>query len=221
MQSVSRLLRTKIGFLEKKFCLKLCHQFLPQFPDCCLTQWISDLAAHTNWYDVSTLKDADNFSLRVEAWPRKWVLCSITFEVEGEVAHSCPTLCDPVDCNLRVFSIHGILQARILEWIAVSFSRGSSRPRDLTRVSRIGGRRFNVWATREALSYLNCFAFLFGGRSIDFTACLSPLWSKGVEVCLPCLWQCYQTAHDTTFIQSTNVYWVPPLHQVLNLDTVE
>ena len=52
---------------------------------------------------------------------------------EGEVAQPCPTLCDPMDCNLLGFSIHGILQARILEWIAISFSRGSSRPRDRTR----------------------------------------------------------------------------------------
>ena len=69
---------------------------------------------------------------------------------EGEVAQSCPTLCDPVDCSLPGFSIHEILQARRLEWIAISFSRGSSRPRDRTQVSRIGGRCFNLWATREA-----------------------------------------------------------------------
>ena len=65
-------------------------------------------------------------------------------KVEGEVAQSCPTLCDPMDCNLLGFSIHGILQARILEWIAISFSRGSSRPRDQTQVSHIGGRHFNL-----------------------------------------------------------------------------
>ena len=53
-------------------------------------------------------------------------------EGEGEVAQSCPTLCDPMDCNLLGFSVHGILQARILEWIAISFSKGSSRPRDRT-----------------------------------------------------------------------------------------
>ena len=46
----------------------------------------------------------------------------------GEVAQLCLTLCNPVDCNLLGFSVHGILQARILEWIAISFSRGSSRP---------------------------------------------------------------------------------------------
>ena len=47
-------------------------------------------------------------------------------------------------------SLHGILQARVLEWVAISFSRGSSRPRDQTQVSHIPGRRFNLWATREA-----------------------------------------------------------------------
>ena len=50
-------------------------------------------------------------------------------------------------------SVHGILQARIVEWVAISFSRGSSRPRDRTLVSRIAGRRFNLWATREALTF--------------------------------------------------------------------
>ena len=57
-----------------------------------------------------------------------------------EVARLCPTLCDPMDCSLPGFSIHGILQARILEWVTISFSRGSSQPRDQTRVSSIGGR---------------------------------------------------------------------------------
>ena len=59
-------------------------------------------------------------------------------------AQSCLTLCDPVDCSLPSFSVHGILQARILEWVTISFSRGSSCPRHQTQVSRIGGRRFNL-----------------------------------------------------------------------------
>ena len=50
-------------------------------------------------------------------------------ESESEVAQSCLTLCDPVDCNPPGFSIHGILQARILKWVAISFSRGSSQSR--------------------------------------------------------------------------------------------
>ena len=49
---------------------------------------------------------------------------------ESEVAQSCLTLCDPMDCSLPGSSIRGIFQARILEWVAVSFSRRSSRPRD-------------------------------------------------------------------------------------------
>ena len=49
---------------------------------------------------------------------------------QSEVAQSCLTLCDPMDCSLPDFSIHGILQSRILEWVAISFSRRSSRPRD-------------------------------------------------------------------------------------------
>ena len=68
---------------------------------------------------------------------------------ESEVAQSCPTLCDPVDCSPPGSSVHGILQARILEWVAISFSRGYSRPREWTKVSLIAGRRFNLWATME------------------------------------------------------------------------
>ena len=63
---------------------------------------------------------------------------------------SCPTLCDPVDCRPSGSSVHGISQARILEWVAISFSRGSSRPRDRTQVFCIAGRCFNLWATRKA-----------------------------------------------------------------------
>ena len=57
--------------------------------------------------------------------------------------------CDPVDGSLPGSSVHGILKTRILQWVAISFSRGSSRPRDRTWVSRIVGRRFTVWATSQ------------------------------------------------------------------------
>ena len=60
-----------------------------------------------------------------------------------------------MDCSPPGSSVHGTLQARVLEWAAISFSRGSSRPRDQTQVSRIAGRRFNLWATREAHSIYN------------------------------------------------------------------
>ena len=50
--------------------------------------------------------------------------------MNSEIAQSCPTLCDPMDCSLSDSSNHGISQARVLEWIAISFSRGPSRPRN-------------------------------------------------------------------------------------------
>ena len=74
---------------------------------------------------------------------------------ESEVAQSCPTLCDPMDCSLLGFSVHGIFQARVLEWVAISFSRGSFWLRDRTQVSHIVGKRFTLWATREAVRLRN------------------------------------------------------------------
>ena len=67
---------------------------------------------------------------------------------ESESAQSCPTLWDPVD-----HTVHGILQARILEWVAFPFSRGSSQPRDPTQVSRTAGGFFTSWVTKEAQEY--------------------------------------------------------------------
>ena len=59
-----------------------------------------------------------------------------------------------MDCSPTGSSVHGILQARILEWVAISFSRGSSRPRDQTQVSHTAGRCLNLWPTREANIYV-------------------------------------------------------------------
>ena len=79
-----------------------------------------------------------------------------------EVAQSCPTLCNPIDCSLPVSSVHGIFQARVLEWGAIFFSRGSSQPRDQTQVSYIVGRRFTVWAT--SVRWGKCRSSLWGLR---------------------------------------------------------
>ena len=73
-----------------------------------------------------------------ETW---WLLFFIVVVL---VAESCRTLCDPMDCSPPGFSVHGILQARILEWVAISFSRVSSWPRDWTRVSCIAGWFFTT-----------------------------------------------------------------------------
>ena len=67
------------------------------------------------------------------------VLQDIKEEVKVLFAQLCPTLCGPVDCSPPGSSVHGILQARILEWVAIPFSRGSSQPRDQTWISRIEG----------------------------------------------------------------------------------
>ena len=55
--------------------------------------------------------------------------------MRAESLQSCPILCDPVDCSPAGSSVHGISQARVLEWIAISFSRGSSQPRNQTHIS--------------------------------------------------------------------------------------
>ena len=71
-------------------------------------------------------------------------------KVKVLVAQSCLTLCNPVRCNQPGPSVHGILQARILEWVAIPFSRRSSWPRDQTQTFCIASRFFTIWPTREA-----------------------------------------------------------------------
>ena len=77
------------------------------------------------------------------------LLIYFLYESESEVAQSCRTLCDSMDCSLPGSSVHGIFQARILEWVAISFSMRSSPPRNRTWVSHIVGTHFTIWATRE------------------------------------------------------------------------
>ena len=72
------------------------------------------------------------------------------FKVKVKVAQSCQTLCNPMD-----YKVHGILQVRILEWVAFPFSRGSSQPRDRTWVSCIAGGFFTNWGIRETLWFEN------------------------------------------------------------------
>ena len=65
-------------------------------------------------------------------------------------AQSCPDLCDLTGCSPPGSSVHGILQARVLEWVAMPFSRGAPQPRHRTWVSCFAGRLFANWTTREA-----------------------------------------------------------------------
>ena len=76
-------------------------------------------------------------------------------ESESEVAQSCPTLCDPMDCSLPCSSVHGIFKARVLKWVAISFSRGSSWPRNQSQVS-------SLWILYQ-LNYQGCQPFKTSG----------------------------------------------------------
>ena len=85
-----------------------------------------------------------------------------SLERESEVVQLCLTLCDYIDCSLPGSSVHGIFQAIVLEWIAISFSGGCSQPRARSRVSHIVDRRFTRCATREVLTVLRRIQFTLG-----------------------------------------------------------
>ena len=70
----------------------------------------------------------------------------ITLTIKSSVllAQSCPTLCDPMDYSPPGSSVHGILQARTLKWVAIPFSRGSSRPKNQTQVSHVANGFFTI-----------------------------------------------------------------------------
>ena len=100
------------------------------------------------------------------------------------------TLCDLMDYSLPGSSVCGIFQATVLKWIAISFSRGSSRPRDRTQVSHIVDRRFTIWATMVVTSNSFCWHITclrekdplrpwqrHGERSSRISSALAPLWS--------------------------------------------
>ena len=102
------------------------------------------------------------------------------------VAQSCPTLCDPMDYSSPGSPVHGILQARILQWVAISSSTGSSRLRSQTWVSCLAGSFFTNWATREAhsMEYLFIFFFFFFFLFIFFTLfffCVSSWFILGTD----------------------------------------
>ena len=100
------------------------------------------------------------------------------------VLQSCPALCNPMDCSRPGSSVHGILQTRVLEWVVISFSRGSSPPRDWTHVSCIAGRFFTnerlgklhvVLSDYKAICY-NQFSWLFAYGFRDVSVLFSFLF---------------------------------------------
>ena len=106
-------------------------------------------------------------------------------KVKVLVTQSCPTLCNPMDYNPLDSSVHGILQARILEWVAIPFSKGYSWSRDRTWVSCIAGRLFTIWATREATRlhafylYAHDFGLSCSPDAWIFVEWINPICQKG------------------------------------------
>ena len=107
-------------------------------------------------FSSTTVQKYQYFSAQLSLWsnchnhtwllekPQLWQM-DLCHQSEAKLTQSRPTLCDPMG-----YTVHGILQARILEWVAFLFRRGSSQPRDWTKVYRIAGRFFTSRATREA-----------------------------------------------------------------------
>ena len=105
-------------------------------------------------------------------------------ESESEVIQSCPTLRHRMDCSLPGSSVHGIFQARVLEWVVISSSRRSPWPRDWSQVSRIVSRHFTIWATRgEVRGRRKIFDFsVFQDSNLLLVSLVS--WTKMAANCL-------------------------------------
>ena len=111
-----------------------------------------------------------------------------------KVAQSCLTLCDPMD-----YKVHGILQARILEWAAFPFSRGSSQPRDRTQVSRIAGGFFTSWVTRDTLKTRHPEKNYFSGCQLPNSVCI---WHSFIFIILKLTMFCL------SFLNNSYIFYV-------------
>ena len=133
-------------------------------------------------------------------------------KVKVLVTHLYLTLCNPVDCSLPGSSVHGILQSRILEWVAIHFSRGSSWPTDRTPVSCIAGRFFTTWATRDAplREGITLQIWLWKDSSVEvLTWLLSWVATR---------WSCLPQQHF--FLKLLNQFFFPPKGFILGLESV-
>ena len=115
------------------------------------------LCSELRWNSVSDQTSLPAFIVRRAGQePLSWLFGHRLLNllaVQCTSAQSCPMLCNSMDCSPSSF-VHGVSQARVLEWVAISSSRGPSRPRDWTHVFRIGRWILYYWATWEALNFL-------------------------------------------------------------------
>ena len=88
-------------------------------------------------------------------WPTlvTFLIITILTGVKVLITQSCLILCDPMDCSPSGSSVHGILWARILEWVTIPFSREYSQPRDWTQIYCIAGGFFTIWAIRDEVIF--------------------------------------------------------------------
>ena len=128
-----------------------------------MTEWephVSQELGNDNWIQKCNSNGRSGSSWYLQFQQKERLLRGLGMWCNCLVTKPCSTLCDPVDCSTPGSSVHGISQARILQWFAISFSRGSSQPRDGTCVSYIAGtflrcrRILYHWITRKALYYL-------------------------------------------------------------------
>ena len=140
-----------VGFNAQLFTIKKKYNWFTVLCFRCAVKWFSYTHIHILFqilFHYRLLQDTERRYLC-----RRALLLTISY-VCVLVTQACLTLCDSMDCSPPGSSIHGILQARILEWVAIPFSRGSSPPRDWTLVSSTAGGFFNLWATRETPLYI-------------------------------------------------------------------
>ena len=117
----------------------------------CCTQYVSKFGKLNSGH--RTGKGQFSFQSQRKAMPKN------VQKVKVLVAQLYPTLCNTMDSSLPGYFIHRILQARLLEWVAIPFSRGSSWPRDQIQFSYIASRVFTNWATREAPATIHLCSF--------------------------------------------------------------
>ena len=113
------------------------------------------------------------------------------------VAQSCPALCDPMDCSPPGSSVHRIFQARILEWVTISFSRESSQPGDWTQVSSIAGRLFTTVSPGKPSWYIRQSQYIFQAKE--------EAWRRGLFWSLA--WECkmYEKRREDPYMEACQV----------------
>ena len=116
---------------------------------------LGNVIRHWSRYINQGYPNTTNRRINIYIWYKEFtrVIMEAVFFFSHPHTQLHPTLCDPLDCSPPGSSVHGIFQARILEWVAISSSRGSSWPRDWTHISCVSctaGEFFTGWATREA-----------------------------------------------------------------------